>query len=106
MTDRRVAVTGIGLLCAVGSTREQAWRALVDGRCGMRPISLFDTSGYRSAIAAEIPEYGVDSGYSPRQWQRMSRSDQVGVLAAAEALADAQLEARRLPPERVGVVLG
>jgi 3-oxoacyl-[acyl-carrier-protein] synthase II len=41
----RVAVTGIGLLTAVGTTRDESWRNLVDGRCGNGPLTLFETDG-------------------------------------------------------------
>ena len=60
MSRRRVAVTGIGLMSALGSTREEVWRGMLDGRCGIGDVSLFDTTGYRSAKAAEMRPYPRD----------------------------------------------
>ncbi len=62
MSRRRVAVTGIGLMSALGSTRDEVWRGMLDGRCGIGDVSLFDTTGYRSAKAAEIRPYARDPG--------------------------------------------
>ena len=64
---RRVAVTGIGLMTALGSTRDEVWRGMLDGRCGIGDVSLFDASGYRSPKAAEIRPLRARSGVSPRR---------------------------------------
>ena len=106
MSRRRVAVTGIGLMSALGTTREAVWDGLVNGQCGIADVTLFDTTGYRSPKAAEIPGYVRDSAFSAKAWQRLSRSDQIAVIAAREALVDAgQLDAI-MPRDRMGVVLG
>ena len=106
MSRRRVAVTGIGLMSALGTTREAVWDGLVSGQCGIAEISLFDAAGYRSRQAAEIPAYGQDPAYSEKSWQRLSRSDQIAVIASREALADAGLLDAGVPPDRMGVILG
>ena len=67
MTGRRVVVTGIGLMSALGVTRDEVWRAMVEGRCGIGDVTLFDTTGYRSPKAAQIADYGPDPGFSPRE---------------------------------------
>ena len=54
MSRRRVAITGIGLVTALGATREATWQRLIAGRCGIRPVTVFDTAGYRSRVAAEV----------------------------------------------------
>ena len=54
-TERRVAITGIGMIRSLGTTREQVWDGLVEGRCGIGPLSLFDSEGYRSRLVAEYP---------------------------------------------------
>jgi len=105
MTGRRVVVTGIGLMTALGCDRESVWRGLVEGRCGIGAITLFDATGYRSGKAAEIPAFGRDPAFSPKAWARLSRSDQIAIIAAREALADAGLGSETAA-DRVGVVLG
>ncbi len=106
MSRRRVAVTGIGLMSALGATRDAVWRAMLEGRCGIAQVSLFDAAGYRSAMAAEIQPYPRDPTVSPRTWGRLSRSDQTAIIAAREALADSGLLDTGLDRTRAGVMLG
>jgi 3-oxoacyl-[acyl-carrier-protein] synthase II len=106
MSRRRVAVTGIGLMSALGSTREEVWRGMLDGRCGIGDVSLFDATGYRSAKAAEIGPYARDPEVSPRAWRRLSRADQTALIASREAIADSGLLDGSVDLTRVGVMLG
>jgi 3-oxoacyl-[acyl-carrier-protein] synthase II len=106
MTRRRVAITGIGLVSGLGTTREATWSAMLAGACGMRAVTLFETDGYRSRVAAEVASSEIDAGLSPIERRRWSRSDRFGVVAAAEALADSGLLEDALPRHRVGIVLG
>jgi 3-oxoacyl-[acyl-carrier-protein] synthase II len=106
MSRRRVAVTGIGLMSALGTTREAVWSGLVSGQCGIADVTLFDAAGYRSPKAAEIPAYSQDPAFSEKAWRRLSRSDQIAVIASREALVDSgQLDAN-MPRDRMGVILG
>ena len=106
MSRRRVAVTGIGLLSALGTTREAVWNGLVNGRCGIGDVTLFDAAGYRSSKAAEIPDYARDSAFTERAWRRLSRSDQIAIIASREALSDAGVLDTDMPRNRMGVLLG
>jgi 3-oxoacyl-[acyl-carrier-protein] synthase II len=106
VTGRRVVVTGIGLMSALGVTRDEVWRAMLQGRCGIGDVSLFDTTGYRSPKAAQIPAYGRDPGFSPREWRRLSRSDQTAIVSSREALADSGVLDGGIDRTRVGVLLG
>jgi len=102
----RVAITGIGLVSALGSTRDETWRNLVDGKCGVGPLTLFDSDGFRSRIAAQVDNVAVDGKLTRLQRRRWSRSDKFAVLAAREAVEDAGLAAAGLAPDRVGVIVG
>lgn len=106
MTRRRVAITGIGLVTALGLTREETWTRLTEGACGIRPMTIFDTDGYRSRIAAEVAAEDLQALLAPIDRRRLSRGDQFGLVAAREALEDAGLAEARLDPVRVGVLLG
>jgi 3-oxoacyl-[acyl-carrier-protein] synthase II len=106
MNERRVAVTGIGLICALGLDRESSWRALCEGRCGISDLTLFESEGYRSKMVAQVPPYDGAAHFSPRERRRYSRVDQLAVLAAAEALADAGLLESDTPRSAIGVMLG
>ena len=104
--DRRVAVTGIGLISALGSSREAVWEHMVAGLCGIRPVTLFDTAGFRSRIAAEVDLFPLTAQLTPIERRRWSRSDQLGVLATREALDDAGLLDSGIERHRIGVSLG
>ena len=100
-----VAITGIGLVTALGATREETWNRLIAGDCGIGPVTVFDTDGYRSRIAAEVPLQPVQAQLSPIERRRWSRGDQFGVCAAQEAVADSGL-LEKADLSRVGVILG
>ena len=102
----RVAVTGVGLVTALGATREESWRRMLAGECGIRPATVFDTEGYRSRVAAEVDIDAVDDGSTPLERRRRSRSDRIGLRAATEALTDAGLLDTGIDRARIGVFLG
>jgi len=102
----RVAITGIGMICALGTQREAVWEHMLAGHCGIGPVTLFETEGYRSRVAAEVDLSDVQARYTPYQRRRWSRSDMMGVVAAEEALEDAGLLDSGIDRARVGVLLG
>src|SRR6185503_11480028 len=91
---------------ALGATRDASWRRLLDGECGIRAVSVFDTNGYRSRVAAEVDMDAVDEGSTALERRRRSRSDRIGLRAAAEALADAGVLDGAADRSRIGVFLG
>jgi len=105
MTNR-VAITGIGLVTAVGASRDESWTNLIQGVCGIRPLTLFENTGYHSQIAGEAPLERLLPCLTPLQRRRWGRGDQFGVVAATEAIADAGLETADLDRARIGVMLG
>ena len=102
----RIAVTGIGLVTALGATREQNWRRLLAGDCGIAPAKVFDVEGYRSRIAAEVQMADIDIGLTPLERRRLSRGDRIGIHAAAEALQDSGMLDQGVDRSRIGVFLG
>jgi 3-oxoacyl-[acyl-carrier-protein] synthase II len=102
---RGVVVTGLGAVTAIGRRVDEFWANLTEGVCGIRPLSLFDASAYRTQTAAEVSEI-PDDFLSAGQRRRMSRADRMGIAAAAEALAASGLDLSREDPTRVGVILG
>jgi 3-oxoacyl-[acyl-carrier-protein] synthase II len=105
MPERTVVVTGLGAVSSIGNDLSSTWTGLVSGRSGIGPITLFDASGFRTKLAAEVPRL-PDPGVSPRIRRRLSRTDVLGLTAAREALADSGLDLSREDLSRVGVVLG
>jgi 3-oxoacyl-[acyl-carrier-protein] synthase II len=103
--ERRVVITGMGAVTAIGSTLEESWKGLLAGTCGIRPLTLFDPSAYRTQTAAEVAEI-PDGFLTAAERRRMSRADRMGVAAAREALAASGLDLSREDPTRMGVILG
>jgi 3-oxoacyl-[acyl-carrier-protein] synthase II len=102
----RIAITGVGLVTALGAARDENWRRMLAGECGIRPATVFNTEGYRSRVAAEVDIEAVDPETTSRERRRRSRSDRIGLRAAADALTDAGLLDSALDRSRVGVFLG
>ncbi len=103
--DRRVVVTGIGAVTSIGTNVKDFWRNLLAGECGIRPLSLFDASAYRTQTAAELTQI-PDGFLSVREKRRMSRADRMGLAAATEAVVQSGLDLSREDPTRVGAILG
>jgi 3-oxoacyl-[acyl-carrier-protein] synthase II len=104
--ERRVAVTGIGVMSALGGTRATVWDAMREGKCGIGSLTLFDAEGYRSRQAAELPDYAPDPAFTPHEWKRLSRGDHTAIIASREALADSGALDATLDRGRAGVLLG
>jgi len=87
----RIVVSGLGVVSPYGAGVKTFWAGLAAGTCAIRPITLIETDGFRSRIAAEVPADTVAGlGVSARR----TRADRLGLAAAREALADAVLSAR------------
>ncbi len=102
---RRVVVTGLGAVSSIGSSVSEFWPNLLAGVCGIRPVSLFDASAYRTQTAAEVSDI-PDGFLTPAQKRRMSRADRMGLVAAEEAVSQSGLDLSREDPTRIGVILG
>ena len=96
---RTVAVTGLGAASPLGLSVARLWDGLVAGAPAIRPITLFETTGFRAGLAAEVPDLDV----APRISRRRARADRLALAAADEAVRDAGLTPRELAPAAVVV---
>ena len=103
---RRVAITGIGLICAIGNTREEVARALREGRCGIAPITLADVSGFRFRNGAEVHGYAPEKHFEPKQIDVIDRFAQFASVAARAAVSDAGIVWSDELRERTIIVTG
>ena len=99
---KRVVVTGIGMINAVGMEKESSFKAIIDGKCGIKRISLFDASKHSAQIAGEITDFDPTTVMNPKEVKKADRFIQLGIKAAQEAMADAKFES--FDPERFGMV--
>jgi len=104
--NRRVAVTGLGVVAPGGIGTKAFWDLLTAGRTATRTITLFDPAGLRSQIAAECDFDPTACGLTQDQVRACDRYVQFALVAAAEALTDAGLDPAGLDPWRLGVSLG
>lgn len=104
--ERKVAVVGLGVVSALGMTALDYWDGLIKGRCGIGPIDLFDVSAYRTHIGAQVRGIDPDAHFGKKELKRMSRCDQLGIIAAREAVADSGLDLSHEDLDRIGVLMG
>src|SRR5271157_649298 len=88
----RVAITGVGVISAIGKTAPEFWESLQQGRSGIRPIQTADCSTLRFRNGAEVPQYDTNEYFADKQAQFLDRFAQFAVIAAREAVQDAALE--------------
>lgn len=106
MDAPRVVVTGLGAVSALGSSVEKLWDGLVNGRSGIRKITMFDASDLPCQIAGEIPDFNPKDFMPLKEARRLARSTQIGLASAVQAVADAGFNESMPEPERAGVVFG
>ena len=104
--SRRVAVTGVGAVTAVGHTAQETWQAMLDGRSGIAPITLFDPEPYPIRIQAEVKNFELGDRVDAKQQRYMNRSVTFGMSAALEALEDSGFEITEENSDMVGVIFG
>lgn len=106
MTDeRRVVVTGLGVVAPVGIGKEKFWAGLTGGHSGVDQITNFDTTDYSVTIAAEVQDFDLSGQVEPKELRHLDRFVQFAIAAAGEAISDANLDIAA-NPERVGVIVG
>lgn len=106
MQPRRVVVTGLGLICAVGNTAPEVWKNLVAGQSGMAPITGFDATGYPVTFAAEVKGFDALDFIDKKESRKMARFIHLAIAACDEAVASAGLTINAENAERIGVFIG
>jgi 3-oxoacyl-[acyl-carrier-protein] synthase II len=106
MTRRRVVVTGLGLVSPVGIGVEESWAALVAGKSGIGPITLFDASTFPTRIAGEVKGFDPTKFMDRKEARRNDRFIQFALAAAEMAMKDSGLDMAKEDPERVGAIVG
>ena len=106
--NRRVVVTGVGLVTPLGTGTDPTWRNLVEGKSGIRRITRFDAeaTAMPCTIAGEVPDFDVDAYVNKKDARKMDTFIQYGIAAASMALAQSGLEISEANAERVGVIIG
>lgn len=109
MKTRRVVITGTGVISCVGNNSADFWASLINGRCGIGPITRFDTTDFRTKIAGEVKDFDIEKYMNAKEAKRLDLFCQYAVAASVEAIQSAGLPANFIDspinPERVGVLV-
>src|SRR5450631_4585414 len=104
--ERRVVITGIGLICSVGNTTDAVWQALLAGKSGVDRITGFDASAFACQIAAEVRNFDPFQFIEKKEVKKMGRFIHFAIAAADEAMKMSQLQVTPEIAENVGVHIG
>jgi 3-oxoacyl-[acyl-carrier-protein] synthase II len=112
-SERRVAITGLGLVTPLGRTPDSIWAAVSEGRGMVRPLKAFRVAGLPTGVGAEIQDFDLKNYSLPRYWtalrktkKYLARDIQLAVAAAQLAVVDAGLAEGGVDPTRIGIDLG
>ena len=106
MQRRRVVVTGLGVVCPVGNTVEEAWSNLVAGKSGIGTITRFDAAAFACRFAGEVKGFDLAAYLPPKEARHMDTFIHYGLAAAIQAWKDCGLQVTEANAERIGVNIG
>src|SRR4051812_10390934 len=104
--NRRVVITGIGLICGVGNTTDEVWKALLAGKSGISRITQFDATQFACQIAAEVKNFDPLNFIEKKEVKKMGRFIHLALAASEEAMKMSGLQISEDFGHRVGVHIG
>ena len=106
MELKRVVVTGLGAVTPVGNTPEEMWENLINGVSGAAPITLFDTTLFKTKFGCEVKNLDINSYLDRKEARKMDRYTQFALIAAMQAVKDCGMDLEQVDKNRIGVVFG
>jgi len=104
--NRRVVVTGSGVVTALGCRVDELWTRVCNGQSGVSPIKRFDTARYRSTFGGEISDWSTDGYVAPKDAKRLDRFTQFAFVAAVNAVRESGIDFAKEDPFNCGVLVG
>jgi 3-oxoacyl-[acyl-carrier-protein] synthase II len=104
--NRRVVITGLGVISPVGNSTAESWSSVLDGRSGIAPITNVDTSDYTVRIGGEVRDFNIEHYLPAKEAKKMDPFIHYGIAAAVQAIEDAGLGADEPDAEQIGVSIG
>ena len=104
--QRRVVVTGLGIVSPLGNDLDSTWSNIISGKSGADRITKFDTAGFSTTFAAELKGYNESSGLSPKEIRRIDPFIQYALTASEQAIKDSDLSLDDIEKTRIGVSIG
>jgi 3-oxoacyl-[acyl-carrier-protein] synthase II len=105
-SQRRVVVTGLGVVTSIGHDVPSFWSGLVAGKIGVDRVTLFDPANFACQIGAEVRNWDVNQLMDPKEARRNDRYTHFGFVAAKQAVADSGIDMGKEDGDRVGVIIG
>ncbi|MCX7766979.1 MAG: beta-ketoacyl-[acyl-carrier-protein] synthase II, partial [Candidatus Sumerlaeia bacterium] len=103
---RRVVITGLGAITPIGNNVTEYWQNLIAGVNGIDYITKFDAQNFSVRIAGEVKNFNPENHFEKKDLRRMEDFIVYGMVAAREAVKDAQLDLTQCDPTRIGVIIG
>jgi 3-oxoacyl-[acyl-carrier-protein] synthase II len=106
MSDRRVVVTGLGIVSSIGTGKDEFWKSLISGKSGISKVTAFDTSEYRCHNAGEVQNFNPEDFIPKRILPFLGRTSQLAITATSQALEVAGISTRKINGDRTGIFIG
>lgn len=106
MELKRVVVTGFGAITPIGNNAQEYWENLIKGVSGAAPITLFDSTNFKTKFACEVKNFNPLDHFEKKEAKKMDRNTQLGVVAAREAVSHSRIIEDNVDKNRVGVIWG
>ena len=106
MELKRVVVTGLGAVTPVGNTPEETWKNLINGVSGAAPITLFDSSKFKTQFACEVKNLDINDYIDRKESRKLDRYTQLAIISAMQGVKDAGLDLEKEDLNRIGVIYG
>ena len=102
---RRVVITGMGAVTPIGNNVEETWKGIKEGKCGIAPITLYDTEGRKVTLAGEVKNFNPEEYMDKTEVRKADRFAQFALAAAKEAVEDSGLNFEEEDTDRCGVIV-
>jgi 3-oxoacyl-[acyl-carrier-protein] synthase II len=106
LSNRRVVITGLGLLTPVGNTVEESWKNIIAGKSGIAPITSFDASQFSARISGSVKNFDPTLYITPKNIKKMDTFIHFGIAAGIQALDDSGLQVSEENADMIGVAIG
>lgn len=106
MELKRVVVTGLGAVTPVGLSAEETWKNLLAGVSGAAPITLFDSSMYKTQFACEVKGLNINDWIDRKEARKLDRYTQLAMVSAMQAVKDSAMDLETVNKNRIGVIFG
>ena len=103
--EKRVVITGLGAITPIGNNVEEFWKGIKTGKCGIAPITEFDTENFKVKLAGEVKDYNPEDYFDKRSSKRLDRFSQFAIIASKEAMKDSGITPENTDMTRVGVII-